>query len=113
VIRRCLLILLGLLAFGTVLPSAPVVAAPMSHHDHGPMAAHAHGDANSIAMLPGHCDGGHGGLHMCMGCAVDPAQPSAVEPAIVPPSPAPIASLAAISADHRPDFDPPPPRAIG
>jgi hypothetical protein len=95
--RRLFLLLVGLLAFGTLMPSMPVIAAPPSHHGH--------------AMPPGHCDEGQGAVHLCVGCAIDPAKPATFVPALAPPVPSPIAQLASVLDDHRPGFDPPPPRA--
>jgi hypothetical protein len=97
--RRLLLLLIGVLAFGATLPAAPVQAAPMRHHVM-PM------------MPPGHCpDEGQGGaIHICLGCAVDPAELAAVEPTMLAAMPAPVARLVSILSDHRPGFDPPPPR---
>jgi hypothetical protein len=96
--RRLLLLLIGLLAFGAMLPAAPAQAMPApAHHQ---------------MMPPGHCgDDGQAAIHICLGCAVDPALPPAVAP--VPPAamPAPVARLVSIPRDHRPGFDPPPPRA--
>lgn len=95
--RRLLLLLIGLLAFGATLPAAPVAAAPAHHH----------------AMPPGHCpDEGQGSvIHTCLGCAIDPVDPAPVELPPVAAMPAPVARLVSILPDHRPGFDPPPPRA--
>jgi hypothetical protein len=95
--RRLLLLLLGLMALGTLIPSAPAFAAPMPHHGH--------------AMPPGHCDEGQGAVHICLGCAVDPAKPMAAAPPMLARTPLPVALLASVLEDRRPDFDPPPPRA--
>jgi hypothetical protein len=98
--RRLLLLLIGLLAFGTMLPAAPAVAAPLHH-------------AGMMSMPPGHCpdEGQSGAIHICLGCAIDPAEPAMADP--VPPlaMPQPIARPASILSDHRPGFEPPPPRA--
>ena len=96
--RRLFLLLIGFLAFGAMLPAAPAQAMPMGAHHH--------------AMPPGHCgDDGQAAIHICLGCAVDPAMPSPVEPVVPIVTPAPVARLASILSDHRPGFDPPPPRA--
>ena len=98
--QRLLLLLIGLLAFGTTLPAAPAQAAPAHHHA-------------IPAMPPGHCpDEGQGSaIHICLGCAVDPAEPAAVETMVLAAMSAPVARLVSILSDHRPGFDPPPPRA--
>jgi hypothetical protein len=96
--RRLLLILLGFLAFGATLPAAPAQAMPANAHH--PM------------MPPGHCgDEGQAAIHICLGCAVDPVLPSSVEPLLPVVTPAPVARLVSALRDHRPGFDPPPPRA--
>ena len=96
--RRLLLILIGLLAFGATLPAAPAQATPMTMRHH--------------MMPPGHCgDEGQAVVHTCLGCAVDPALPSPVAPVLSAATPAPVARLVSILRDHRPGFDPPPPRA--
>ncbi|MBA2935473.1 hypothetical protein HZF05_15405 [Sphingomonas sp. CGMCC 1.13654] len=96
--RHLLLLLLGLLAFGTTLPMAPAQAMPTAAHHH--------------ALPPGHCkDDGRAAVHMCLGCAVDPAKPARVEPMLFVAIPAAIARPIPALSDHRPGFDPPPPRA--
>jgi len=97
--RRLLFLLIGLLAFGAMLPAAPVEAAPAHHH--------------AMPTMPaGHCpDEGQGSaIHTCLGCALDPAEPASVEPMPIAAMPAPAVRLASILPDHRPGFDPPPPR---
>jgi len=96
--HRLLLLLIGLMALGTTLPTAPAQAMPMTAHHH--------------SMPPGHCgDEGQAAIHICLGCAVDPADPAPVDPALPVVMPAPVARLASTPSDHRPGFDPPPPRA--
>jgi hypothetical protein len=96
--RRLLLLLIGFMALGATLPSAPAQAMPVNAHDH--------------VMPPGHCgDEGQAAIHICLGCAVDPAHPAPVEPVLPVAMPAPVAQLVSILVDHRPGFDPPPPRA--
>ena len=94
--RRLLLLLLGLMALGTLTPSAPALAAPMPHHGH--------------AMPPGHCDEGQGAAHICLGCAVDPAKPTEVARPALSLALLPVTPLASALEDRRPGFDPPPPR---
>lgn len=86
------------MALGTLMPSAPALAAPMPHHGH--------------AMPPGHCDEGQGAVHICLGCAVDPAQTATVAPPAFVGAPLPAVSLASALEDRRPGFDPPPPRTV-
>jgi hypothetical protein len=97
--RRLFLLLIGLLAFGATLPTMPAQAAPAHHHA-------------MPAMPPGHCpdEGQCGAIHICLGCAIDPAEPAPVEPVLTMAKPAPVARLASTLPDHRPGFDPPPPR---
>jgi hypothetical protein len=94
--RRLLLLLLGLMALGTLTPSPPALAAPMPHHGH--------------AMPPGHCDEGQGAAHICLGCAVDLAKPTDVARPALALALLPVTPLAPALEDRRPGFDPPPPR---
>jgi hypothetical protein len=97
--RRLLFLLVGLMAFGTMLPNAPVAAAT-AHHRH--------------AMPPGHCgDESQPATHICLGCAVDPAAPPAIDPIVPMLVMAPTPRFASKRPDHRSGFDPPPPRALG
>jgi hypothetical protein len=96
--RRLLLLLLGLMALGTLMPSAPALAVPMPHHGH--------------AMPPGHCDEGQGAVHICLGCAVDPAKPTAAAFPNLMRAPLPVVPLVSALEDRRPGFDPPPPRTV-
>jgi hypothetical protein len=96
--RKLLLLLLGLMALGTLMPSAPALAAPMPHHGH--------------AMPPGHCDEGQGAVHICLGCAVDPAKPMAAALPLLERAPLPVVPLVSALEDRRPPFDPPPPRMV-
>jgi hypothetical protein len=96
--RKLLLLLFGLIVLGTLTPAASALATPMPHHGH--------------AMPPGHCDEGQGAVHICLGCAVDPAKPLAVAlPPLMRP-PLPVGPLLSALEDRRPGFDPPPPRTV-
>jgi len=99
--RRLLVLLVGLLAFGAMLPVTTAEAAPAHHH------------AMAGSMPPGHCpDEGQGSaIHICLGCAVDPSTPAPVEAVLALATPAPVFPLISALPDHRPGFDPPPPRA--
>ncbi|HLZ77748.1 MAG TPA: hypothetical protein VKQ09_00300 [Sphingomonas sp.] len=97
--RRLFLLLLGLVAFGALLPVAPAAAAA-AHHKH--------------AMLPGHCgDEGSVVTHVCLGCAVAPLDPAPFALGRASPASRPVARLVSIPEGHRPGSDPPPPRAFG
>lgn len=97
--RRLFLLLLGLVAFGTLIPTAPAAAA-ISHHRH--------------AMPPGHCgDEGNVVTHVCLGCAVAPLDPAPTVPVRAVPAILPVARLVSIPEGHHPGSDPPPPRALG
>jgi hypothetical protein len=96
--RRLVLLLIGLMALGLARPVAPVTAMPV-HHGH--------------AMPPGHCgDEAPCAAHVCLGCAIDPARPEAPIAIAMAPLPLPQPSPAVRLADHRPGFDPPPPRTL-
>jgi hypothetical protein len=99
--RRLLYLLIGLLALGATMPAA---AAHKAHHG-------AHRDM-AHAMPPDHCpDEGQGGaIHVCLGCAIDPAGSTQAEPVLLPAIPMPVAYLVSVLNDHSPGFDPPPPR---
>jgi hypothetical protein len=96
--RQFLFLLIGLLALGATMPAAQAQASPMTRHHH--------------PLPPGHCsDEGQAAVHTCLGCAIDPAEPAAVEPMLPVAMSAPIARLVSTLSDHRPGFDPPPPRS--
>jgi hypothetical protein len=96
--RRLLLLLVGLMAFGTMVPATPGVAA---HHHH--------------AMPPGHCgdEGKSTTTHICLGCVVDPAMPATIDPIVPTLAMVLTPHFVSMHQDHRPGFDPPPPRALG
>jgi hypothetical protein len=98
-LRRLVFLLFGLFALGLGQPPVATAAMPVHHGLHG--------------MPPGHCgDEGQCVTHVCIGCAIDPAEPYAPPPIAMAPSIAPQPRLPARFEDHRPGFDPPPPRAL-
>lgn len=101
--RRILFFLLALMAFGTALPSAsPAMAA---HGDHR---------GRAMAAMTGHChDEAPDGVHMCLGCAVEPAKAPAVLPSPAIVGLAPRAFIARLIESRAPGFEPPPPRLRG
>jgi hypothetical protein len=98
--RRILLLLIGLMAFGTTLPAAAPAAMARTHHAH--------------TMPPGHChDEAQGVAHICFGCAARPAElPVVADVTLLTPIP-PVALVLSFVEGRRPGFDPPPPRRLG
>ncbi len=100
--RRLFLLLLGLVAFAALLPAASAVQAVAPMHSQG------------HAMPPGHCgDEGREATHLCLGCAIKPLDPAPVVVEVLALASLPSIRLASLREDHRPGFDPPPPRTIG
>jgi hypothetical protein len=98
--RRLLVLLLAMVAFGGFTPPAPAHA---SHrHDTG-------------MAMPDSCshDEGQCATHVCLGCVVQPTEPPMpvrLVPLALPPT---IVSAPSFVPGRPPGFEPPPPRTIG